>query len=49
MTEEKRKVMCLRKWQCGFYSSFEDAQRNNFVFCQLCGNFLLGGKVGGEK
>ena len=43
MTEEKTiKVMCTKGWSCGFYHNFEEAKKNNFLFCTLCGCFLRG-------
>ena len=36
------KVMCTRAWRCGFYHGFTDAERGGFLYCQLCGCFLVG-------
>ena len=40
--EKTVKVMCTRGWYCGFYQGFSDAKHGAFLYCHLCGCFLVG-------
>ena len=34
------KVFCFRNWKCGAYKNFQEAEKDEFVFCLMCANFL---------